>query len=358
MIITRTPFRISFFGGGTDYPAYYRQCGGSVISTTIDKYCYIMCRHLPPFFDYRYRVRYTKREETKTIDEIQHPSVRECLRFMGVTDGIEMVHSSDIPAMSGVGSSSAFTVGFLRSLYALRGEMVTKKRLAMDAIHVEQNLIGEAVGSQDQVAAAFGGFNHIEFTPDDGIHVQPLAVSQQNLTYLQSCLLFVFTGYPRYASEIAKEQINETPNSFRTLERMREMVAEATELLNGRPDCLDDFGRLLHDSWLLKRSLTKKITNFSIDQIYERAISAGAIGGKLCGAGGGGFLLLFAPPDIVPLVRRALGELVVVPFRFESLGSDIVLYSPNDAGVQPADAWSEWDARSRHTLRNTPATIG
>jgi len=344
MIITRTPFRISFFGGGTDYPVYFREHGGAVISTTINKYCYVTCRNLPPFFDHRYRIRYTKREEVQTVDQINHPSVRECLKFVDVGQGIEMVHTSDIPAMSGVGSSSAFTVGLLHALYSLRGQLVTKRKLAMDAVHVEQNLIGEAVGSQDQVAAAFGGFNRIEFWADNAVRVQPLSLSRGKLDYLESCLLFVFTGFSRYASTIAEEQIKETRNKLDSLRRMGDMVTEATEILNGPADRLDDFGRLMHDSWALKRGLTGKITNNAIDAIYERAIGAGALGGKLCGAGGGGFLLLFAPPNSVASVRRALEGLVTVPFRFESLGSQIVLYSADDAtgyGEMTGEPWRE-----------------
>lgn len=331
MIITRTPFRISFFGGGTDYPVYFREHGGAVISTTINKYCYVTCRYLPPFFDHRYRIRYTKREEVQMVDEINHPSVRECLKFVDVGRGIEMVHTSDIPAMSGVGSSSAFTVGLLHSLYALRGQLVTKKKLATDAIHVEQNLIGESVGSQDQVAAAFGGFNRIEFWGDDAVRVQPLSLSCDKMKYLERCLLFVFTGFSRYASTIAEEQIKQTRNRLDSLHRMQEMVTEATEILSGPTDRLDDFGRLMHDSWALKRGLTGKITNNAIDAIYERSLRAGALGGKLCGAGGGGFLLLFAPPHAIASVQHALNDLVTVPFQFESLGSQIVLYSTDDA---------------------------
>jgi D-glycero-alpha-D-manno-heptose-7-phosphate kinase len=203
MIITRTPFRISFFGGGTDYPVYYNEHGGSVLSTTINKYCYITCRYLPPFFEHNYRIRYSKKEEIQTVDEIQHPSVRECLKFVGIEKGIEMVHTGDIPAMSGIGSSSSFTVGFLNALYALQGKMVTKRKLAFDAIHVEQKIIKENVGSQDQVAAAFGGFNRIDFGGTEGIFVQPITTTPEKLQYLQDCLLFYFTGFSRLASDIA-----------------------------------------------------------------------------------------------------------------------------------------------------------
>ena len=328
MIITRTPFRISFFGGGTDYPIYYKEHGGAVLSTTINKYCYITCRYLPPFFDHKFRIRYSRKEETQIIDDIVHPSVRECLKYMGVEKGVEIVHTGDIPALSGIGSSSSFTVGLLNALYALRGEVVTKRRLAFDAIHVEQDLIGEPVGSQDQTAAAFGGFNHIEFGGrKEGIFVQTVPVTEEKLDYLQSCLLFYFTGFPRYASEVSKEQIVQTPKKFKELNVMKEMVDEAINILNGPIEGLNEFGKLLHESWMIKRNLTKLISNDSIDDMYQAAIGAGAIGGKLCGAGGGGFILLFVPPENQVKVKEKMKELLLVPMRFENLGSHLVFYS-------------------------------
>jgi D-glycero-alpha-D-manno-heptose-7-phosphate kinase len=328
MIITRTPFRVSFFGGGTDYPVFYREYGGAVLSTTINKYCYITCRYLPPFFDHKFRIRYTKREETRTVDEIQHPSVRECLKYLGMDKGIEIVHTADIPAMSGIGSSSSFTVGLLNALYALQGKMVTRRQLAFDAIHVEQNLIAEPVGSQDQTAAAFGGFNKIEFGGrKNGVFVQSITLDSEKLAYLQDCLLFYFLGFPRFASDMAKEQIKQTPSKLKELNTMREMVDEAIAILNGRREDMNEFGRLLHESWMLKKGLTKLVSNAGIDQIYEAAVKAGAEGGKLCGAGGGGFLLLFVEPKNQPRVKEALKKLLLVPFRFENLGSHVVFYS-------------------------------
>lgn len=328
MIITRTPFRISFFGGGTDYPVFYKEHGGAVISTTINKYCYITCRYLPPFFDHNYRIRYTNKEKTNTIDDIKHPSVRECLRYMGIDKGVEIVHTGDIPAMSGIGSSSSFTVGLLNALYALKGEVVTKRRLAFDAIHVEQTMIGEPVGSQDQTAVAFGGFNHIEFGGrKDGIFVQTIPLNGEKLEYLQSCLLFYFTGYPRYASEVSKEQIERTHQKVKELNLMKEMVDEAINILNGPVEKFDAFGKLLHESWMVKRQLTKLISNGSIDDIYQTAINSGAIGGKLCGAGGGGFILLFVPPENQDKVKDKLKDLLLVPIRFENLGSHLIFYS-------------------------------
>jgi D-glycero-alpha-D-manno-heptose-7-phosphate kinase len=328
MVITRTPFRISFFGGGTDYPVYYREQGGEVLSTTINQYCYVTCRYLPPFFDYKYRVRYSKSETTNTIDEIEHPSVRECLRFCGIDRCAEIVHTSDIPAMSGIGSSSSFTVGLLQALYALKGEMVTKRQLAFDAIHVEQDIIRESVGSQDQTAAAFGGLNHIEFGGrSDGIFVQPVIMCPEKLAYLQEHLLFYFTGFSRYASEIAREQVRNTHRKLSELKRMREMVSEALDILRGPVHGYEAFGRLLHESWMLKRELTELISNSTIDEIYETAIRAGALGGKLCGAGGGGFILFFVPPERQPRVKAALDHLLLVPMRFENLASHIIFYA-------------------------------
>ena len=327
MIITRTPFRISFFGGGTDYPVYYNEYGGACLSTTINRYCYITCRYLPPFFENKYAIRYSKNELTKTIDDIQHPSVRECLKFIGIDQGIEMVHTADMPAMSGIGSSSSFTVGFLNALYALQGKMVTKRKLACDAIHVEQDLIGEHVGSQDQMAAAFGGFNRIEFEGNGDIFVHPITMQQDKLEYLQERMLLYYTGLFRYASEIAKEQIEQTPKRGDELKCMCQMVNEAADILNGKPEHYNDFGKLLHESWMIKRGLTSKITNREIDHIYETAMRAGALGGKVCGAGGGGVILLFVPPESQPKVKEAMKTLLHVPFRFENRGSHIAFYS-------------------------------
>ena len=327
MIITRTPFRISFFGGGTDYPVYYREHGGAVLSTTINKYCYITCRYLPPFFDHKFRIRYTSREELQNIEEIRHPSVRECLRFMEIDEGIEIVHTGDIPAMSGIGSSSSFTVGFLNALYALQGKMATKRKLAYDAIHVEQDLIGENVGSQDQTAAAVGGFNRIEFGGSEGILVQPITIGQDKVKELESSLLFYFTRFSRFASDIAAEQIKKTPFRYEELRTMRQMVDECVDILNSNHGSSRDFGKLLHESWMLKKSLTKKISNGDIDKIYDVARQSGALGGKLCGAGGGGFMLLFVPPEFQQKVKEALKKLLLVPFRFETLGSHVAFYS-------------------------------
>jgi D-glycero-alpha-D-manno-heptose-7-phosphate kinase len=330
MIITRTPFRISFFGGGTDYPVWYRENGGAVLSTTINKYCYINCRYLPPFFSYKYRIRYTAREETQSIDEIKHPSVRECVKYLSVAKGIEMIHASDIPAQSGVGSSSSFTVGFLNALYALKGQMVTKRQLAREAINIEQNLIKENVGSQDQVAAAFGGLNKIEFGGEKEFYVYPVTITKAKIDLLQNHMLFIFTGFSRNASDIAGEQIKKTSEKKIELKAMMEMVDEAVNILNGRPDGIKDFGKLLHESWKIKRGLTSLISTSKIDEIYETARKEGALGGKLTGAGGGGFMLIFASPENHPRIKDKLKDLLFVPLSFEQLGSQVILYSTQD----------------------------
>jgi len=330
MIITRTPLRISFFGGGTDYPLWYKENGGAVLSTTINKYCYINCRYLPPFFNHKYRIRYVEREETQDIHEIKHPSVRECLKFMDIDHGIEMVHTSDIPARSGVGSSSAFTVGFLHALNALKGKMITKRQLARDAINVEHNLIKESVGAQDQVAVAFGGLNKIEFGGDDGFYVHPITIPREKIELLQSHLMLFFTGLSRNASDIAEEQIKKTPALKSQLQGMQGMVDKAVDILNSDSCDIRDFGRLLHESWQIKRSLTHMISTNEIDEIYETACRAGALGGKLLGAGGGGFILVFAEPHLQPKVKEKLSKSLYVPFSFEKLGSQVIMYSTQD----------------------------
>lgn len=330
MIITRTPFRISFFGGGTDYPIWYRENGGSVLSATINRYCHISCRYLPPFFNFKYLLRYYLREEAQDISEIKHPSVRECLKFMRIDKGIEMVHTGDVPAQSGIGSSSAFTVGLLNSLYALTGKMITKRQLAKQAIHVEQNLLKENVGSQDQIAAAFGGFNKIELGGNNEFFVHPVTINREKKDYLQKHLMFFFTGLSRNASEVAAEQIKNTSKKDKELKDIHKMVDIAINILNNKQKDFNDFGKLLHETWKIKRSFSSSVSTIEIDEIYSAALSAGAIGGKICGAGGGGFLLLFAPPEVQPKIRETLKKLVYVPVCFEELGSHVVLYSTQD----------------------------
>jgi len=328
MIISKTPFRISFFGGGTDYPVWIREYGGAVLGTTIDKYAYITCRYLPPFFNHKYRIVYSKMENVKSIDYIDHPSVRECIRFSGIQSGLEVHHDSDLPARSGLGSSSTFTVGMLNCLNALKREYTTKERLAKDAIIVEQEKIGESVGCQDQIHAAYGGLNHIEFFQDGSFKVNPIVAIRGTIKALQDhCLLF-FTGISRFASEVASEQIKKTPEKKKELNIMQEIVINALKILEGQNVNIEDFGKLLHESWKLKRSLTTKISNDSINEIYKVAIKAGASGGKLLGAGGGGFILFIAKPELHETIKQKLRHLLYVPFQFENTGSSIIFHQP------------------------------
>tara|TARA_B100000315_G_scaffold177209_1_gene165766 strand:+ start:126 stop:1112 length:987 start_codon:yes stop_codon:yes gene_type:complete len=328
MIISKTPFRISFFGGGTDYPVWIKEHGGAVLGTTIDKYAYITCRYLPSFFDHKYRIIYSQIENVKSIDDIDHPSVRECIRFSNIQPGLEIHHDSDLPARSGLGSSSSFTVGLLNCLNALKEEYSSKKNLSKDAIHVEQDLIGESVGCQDQIHAAYGGFNYIDFYQDGRFKVNPVIINSEVAYVLQAhCLLF-FTGFSRIASEIASEQIKNIPKKKKELNLMQDMVVDAIKILNGTNVSIEDFGKLLHESWELKRSLTNKITSDAINSIYETATKAGANGGKLLGAGGGGFILFIAKPELHESIKQKLKDLVYVPFKFEKTGSSIIFCNP------------------------------
>lgn len=330
MIITRTPLRISFFGGGTDYPVWYREHGGAVLSTTIDKCCYITCRRLPPFFEYHSRISYSKIENVNQNSAIEHPSVRGCLQFLGIDEGIEIHHVADLPARTGLGTSSAFTVGFLLGLYALREKMRNKHALALDAIHVEQEVVKEAVGSQDQISAAYGGFNRINFHTNGELEVKQVIAPADRLAALQqNCALF-FTGFSRTASEIAKEQIKVTPQRKRELEAMGQMVDEAEAIVSNPNRSLDEFGHLLHESWQIKRTLTQNITNNSLDEIYEAGRSAGALGGKLLGAGGGGFMLFFVAPERRKELRMRLKNLLCVPFSFSNRGSQVIVNEPDE----------------------------
>lgn len=327
MIISRTPFRISFFGGGTDYPVWYNENSGAVLGTTVNKYCWITCRYLPPFFEHRSRIIYSRMEHVNDLSEINHPSVRECLRFMGIEPCVEIHHDGDLPARTGLGSSSSFTVGLLNALYALKGIIPTKNQLALEAIHIEQDILKENVGSQDQVFAAYGGFNLVEFGGPECVKIQPVTINPERLKLFEQHLMLFFTGFSRYASDVAAEQIKETPNKKQELNAMFAMVKQGLKVLNGKAD-LGDFGKLLHESWQIKRSLTKNISSQAIDEIYLAAIQAGALGGKLLGAGGGGFMLIFARPEQQPKIRQKLKRLLCVPFQFENSGSQIIFYNP------------------------------
>lgn len=328
MIITKTPFRISFFGGGTDFPLYFRNHSGAVLATTIDKYCYISCRRLPPFFEHKHRIVYSKIENVTELSQIIHPSVREVLRYRAVNEGLEIHHDGDLPARSGLGSSSSFTVGLLNALSALNGFILTKEKLASEAIHIEQNLIKENVGSQDQISAAYGGFNRIDFHCDDTFTVEPLIFPNGKKELLHSHLILFFTGISRFSSEVAQTQISSMQSKEIELNRMYEMVQEGISIIQSPGGNIENFGKLLDEAWKLKRSLSDKISTTFIDNLYETAIKAGAIGGKILGAGGGGFLLLFASPEKHGQITAQLSKLIHVPFRFENSGSRVVLYEP------------------------------
>ncbi len=330
MIIVRTPFRISLFGGGTDYPAWYQEHGGAVLATSIDKYCYLTCRYLPPFFEHRYRVVYSRIETVSHIDEIEHPAVRAVLGYARQERGLEIHHDGDLPARSGLGSSSSFTVSMLHALSALEGKYVTKESLAKQAIHVEQNIIQEHVGSQDQISAAYGGFNRIEFsTGDQGFRVEPMVLKPERKQILQDHLMLCFTGFSRIASEIAQSKIMNMKQRVTELKQMHAMVDEAIQILHNPATPIEAFGELLHQNWLYKRSLSQKVSTPEIDTLYEAARSEGALGGKILGAGGGGFLLLFVKPERQANVRARLKDLIHVPFQFEDSGSRVVLYQPD-----------------------------
>lgn len=324
MIITRTPYRISFFGGGTDYPAWYRRHGGRVLSTTIDKYCYVTARYLPPFFNVRHRIVWSHIETVQSIREILHPAVREGLAMLGYTDatGVEIHHQGDLPARTGVGSSSSFAVGLILALRALRGETPDRHALALEAIALEQDRLGDKVGSQDQTAAAYGGFNVIDFRPDGTIAATPVAAGPDRRRALEDRLMLFYTGLSRMGSEVAADVIANIPAREAQLHRMRALVDRAAAILCEGD--LDDFGRMLDETWRLKRELSPLVSNDGIDAIYARARDAGALGGKLLGAGTSGFMLFHVPRDRREAVQEALRDLLHVPFRFEDQGATLL----------------------------------
>jgi D-glycero-alpha-D-manno-heptose-7-phosphate kinase len=329
MIISRTPFRVSFFGGGTDYPAWYREHGGAVLGTAIDKYCYISLRALPPFFEHRHKIVYSRIETVRELAEIQHPAVRAVLGELAVEAGLEIHHDADLPARSGLGSSSSFTVGLLNAIRAFHGRMSSAEQLAQEAIRIEQEVIGESVGSQDQVWAAFGGINLITFRADGGFSVTPVIMRRERLAALEANLMLFFTGFSRIAATVAERKIANLRQREAQLRRIRRMVDDGLAILQDEACALDELGRLLHEGWAMKRELAKEVSTGAIDAIYEAARAAGAVGGKLLGAGGGGFMLLFAPPERQPAVRDRLEGLIEVRFRCGSPGSRIVLYEPD-----------------------------
>lgn len=327
MIIVRTPYRLSFFGGGTDYPTWYRAEGGAVLSTTIDKYCYLSVRFLPPFFRNRHRVVWSHVETVSSIAEILHPAVREGLKLLGFDDtvGVEIHHQGDLPARAGMGSSSSFAVALIQGLTALRGHMIDRHELAIQAITLEQDWLHDHVGSQDQVAAAYGGFNRIEFAPNGEFRVQPVTIAAPRLRELEGSLLLFYTGLSRLASEVAADVVRNLPNRRDILLRMRSMVDEALGILDSEED-LETFGELLHEGWMLKRELSTRVASTEVEEVYRKATRAGALGGKLLGAGGSGFMAFFVPPRRQAAVIRALAGYLHVPFRFENEGSRVIYY--------------------------------
>ena len=329
MIICRTPFRISFFGGGTDYPAWYCKNGGAVLSATINKFCYITCRHLPPFFEHKHRIVYSRIENCQTVEEIKHPSVRGVFNYLKIDRGIEIHHDGDLPARSGMGSSSAFTVGLLHALYALKGQIVDKQRLCEESIYIEQELLKETVGSQDQASAAYGGLNHIIFPSAGKITIRPITLTHSRMEELNSHLMLFYTGIKRTAADIAESYVNNIEEKEKQLCKMMDFVEEGMSILTSEQD-LTLFGKILHEAWQIKRTLSDQVTNSDVDNLYGRARSAGAIGGKLTGAGGGGFLLLIVPPSKRKKVQEALSHLIYVPIKIEFSGSQIVYFDPQE----------------------------
>ena len=329
MIISRTPFRVSLFGGGSDYPQWYRQHGGAVFGFAIDKYCYISVRYLPPFFEHKYRVVYSNIELVDDYRKFRHPAVRAVLTEMDEGTGLEIHHDGDLPARSGLGSSSSFTVGLLNALYAKRNKEMDQASLAREAIRIEQEVIGEHVGSQDQVWAAYGGLNRILFHPSGDFDVQPVYAEPERVNELTSNCLLVFTGISRIASEVARKQIEKLDERESHIRTMTALVDEAIEILSTPGRALSDLGKLLHESWLLKRDLAPEVSTDRVDEIYAAARDAGAIGGKLLGAGGGGFMLFYVEPDKQPAVSECLRDLVQVRYRIDHEGSTIVVRATN-----------------------------
>lgn len=325
MIISRTPYRISFFGGGTDYHTWYQKHGSAVLSTSINQYCYLQCRLLPPFFEHNSRIVYSKIEEVIQNDDIAHPAVRAVLDYLNIHQGVEINHQGDLPARSGLGSSSAFTVGLLNTMYALRGMMSSKRELACEAIHIERDILRENVGVQDQIATAYGGLNKIIVHPQGDFNVTPLILSHARLRELHDHLLLFFTGVSRTASDVAADKVKSIPHKSHELHQMHSMVDQAERILCTNQD-ITLFGELLHETWMLKRQLSHKISPSFIDDIYTKARLSGAIGGKLLGAGGGGFMLFFVRPEDKPKVCDALSHLLLVPFDFEFSGSQIIFF--------------------------------
>ncbi len=331
MIITKTPFRMSFFGGGTDMPDYFNEHGGSVLSTTFDKYCYVTVRHLPRFFEYTSEFVYSVIERVKGVEEIKHPLIRNAVKFMDMHE-LRLNYEADLPARTGLGTSSSFAVGMLNAFYAVKGKYADKKRLADEAIYLERTLCNEAGGWQDQIAASYGGLNRIDFA-NNAYTVSPIVMSAERKHRLNSNILMFFTGVTRFSSDIQKSTVSGIDKKAQ-LKRMLELVDEAEKVLVDKERDIDDFGRLLDETWRLKRQTGSKISNNSIDELYERGIKAGALGGKLLGAGGGGFLVFYVRPDDQPKVVSEFKDLLRIPFNFEEGGTRIIYYKAEEYDLE------------------------
>ncbi len=326
MIITKTPFRMSFFGGGTDVEGYFRENGGAVLSTTFDKYCYVNVRHLPRFFQYSTELAYSKMERVDSVEDIQHPAIRNAMKMLDMHE-IRLTYEADLPARSGLGTSSSFAVGMLNAFYALKGKYADKKRLAEEAIYLERVLCREAGGWQDQIAASYGGFNRINFS-SEGYEVFPVIISPQRKRQLNRNLLLFFTGFTRSSSDVQKQNDLEGRKKRGTLKEIHGLVEEAEKILTDSQTDLDSFGFLLDCEWKLKRGIGDAVSTDYIDRVYRKGIEAGALGGKLLGAGGGGFFVFYAPEECQERVRDALKELLYIPFEFENTGTKIIYYAP------------------------------
>lgn len=326
MIITQTPFRMSFFGGGTDFSGFYNEHGGAVISTTFDKYCYVTVRHLPPFFDYKTHLTYSKEEKVNSYEEIQHPAIRNAMQWLDMHE-IRLTYESDLPARSGLGTSSSFAVGMIEAFYAIKGKYADKRKLADDAIYLERVLCNEAGGIQDQIAASFGGFNRINFSRE-GYTVKPVIINPERKKKLNDRLMLFFTGFSRFSSDIQKGTEKSMKDKTAQLLEMYSLVDDAEKILTNTDSDLDEFGKLLDYTWKLKRGISGGISTNSIDDQYERAMKAGALGGKLLGAGGGGFLLFYVPEEKQQAVKEALHDQMHVPFKFENDGTKVIYYGP------------------------------
>ena len=331
MIITRTPFRMSFFGGGTDMKEFFNEHGGAVLSTTFDKYCYVTVRHLPPFFDYKTELSYSKIERVEEIEKIVHPAVREAMKMLDTKD-IRLTYEADLPARSGLGTSSSFAVGMLNAFHCLKGQYADKRKLADEAIHLERDLCAEAGGWQDQIAASFGGFNKITFK-DNSYEVTPLIISPERKRLLNDSLMMFFTGFTRFSSDVQKANQATPETKAAKIERLKEMlrlVDDAQKVLVDQSADLNDFGRLLDHTWKLKRQTGSAVSTSGIDALYDKGMAAGALGGKLLGAGGGGFLVFYVPKEKQEAVREAMKDLLYIPFKFENEGTKVIYYEAED----------------------------